>query len=137
MIFLHVAPVRIIFPCCNIIRASRDTEEWKLRCRKNGTKEFWVSNTTFLPALPPSDVTIFLFFSWTSHFLVVPIDSKMKNYYNTGSWSLKYWKLHSVCCQRFTHANLKISLYVLLIYIKMLPWKFHILNPKNSRIIHP
>ena len=35
-----------------------------------------------------------------------------------------------------THANLNISLYVL-IYIKMLPWKFRILNPKNRRVIHP
>ena len=35
-----------------------------------------------------------------------------------------------------THANFNISLYVL-IYIKMLPWKFRILNPKNRRVIHP
>ena len=33
-----------------------------------------------------------------------------------------------------TSADLKISLYVL-VYIKTLPWKFGILNPKNSRVI--
>ena len=37
---------------------------------------------------------------------------------------------------RYTHANLKTSLHVI-IYIKILPWKFRILNPKNRRVIHP
>ena len=34
----------------------------------------------------------------------------------------------------YTNADLKISLYVC-VHIKKLPWKFRILNPKNSRVI--
>ena len=33
-------------------------------------------------------------------------------------------------------ADLKISLYVC-IHVKTIPWKFRILNPKNSRVIYP
>ena len=35
-----------------------------------------------------------------------------------------------------THADLKISLYVL-IYIKIIPWIYGLFNPKNSRVIYP
>ena len=34
------------------------------------------------------------------------------------------------------NADLKISLYIQ-IHIKIIPWKFRILNRKNSRVIHP
>ena len=37
---------------------------------------------------------------------------------------------------RYTNADLKISLYVC-VHIKTIPWKFHILNPKNSWVICP
>ena len=36
----------------------------------------------------------------------------------------------------YINADLKISLFVL-IHIKVIPWKFWILNPKNSRVIRP
>ena len=38
--------------------------------------------------------------------------------------------------QRYTNADLKISLQVRL-QIKIIPWKFYILSPKNSRVIRP
>ena len=38
--------------------------------------------------------------------------------------------------QRYTNADLKISLYVR-VHIKLVLWKFHILNPKNSQAICP
>ena len=37
---------------------------------------------------------------------------------------------------RYTNADLKISLYVL-IYIKIISWNCFIRNPKNYRVIHP
>ena len=37
---------------------------------------------------------------------------------------------------RYTNADLKISLYVC-VQIKIVPWKFRILNYKNSRVIFP
>ena len=37
---------------------------------------------------------------------------------------------------KWNNADLKISLYVC-IDIKVLPWKFRIFNPKNSRAICP
>ena len=37
---------------------------------------------------------------------------------------------------RYANADLKISLYILN-HIKMIPWKFCILNRKNSRVIYP
>ena len=40
----------------------------------------------------------------------------------------------SCCFQRYSNADLKISICVC-IYIKTIPWKFPILNPKNSRVI--
>ena len=42
----------------------------------------------------------------------------------------------SLLSQRYTNADLKISLYVS-VHIKTIPWKFRILNPKNSRVIYP
>ena len=36
--------------------------------------------------------------------------------------------------ERYTNADLEISLYVA-IHIKIIFWKFFILNPKNSRVI--
>ena len=35
-----------------------------------------------------------------------------------------------------TNTVLKISLYIL-IHLKIIPWKFRVLNRKNSRVIHP
>ena len=37
---------------------------------------------------------------------------------------------------RYTNADLKISLYVC-VYTKITPWKFRILNHKDSWVIHP
>ena len=37
---------------------------------------------------------------------------------------------------RYTGVGWEISLYVC-VYIKVIPWKFRILNPKNSRGISP
>ena len=44
--------------------------------------------------------------------------------------------LHKSFPLKYTKAELKISPY-LQIHIKIIPWKFCILNQKNSRIIHP
>ena len=38
--------------------------------------------------------------------------------------------------ERYTNADLKTSLDVC-VYIKTIPWKFCILNPRNSRVICP
>ena len=38
--------------------------------------------------------------------------------------------------KRYPNVDLKISLYVR-VYIKTIPWKFRILNPKSSRVIYP
>ena len=35
----------------------------------------------------------------------------------------------------YTNADLKISLYVP-VHIEIIPWKFRILNPSNSRVIY-
>ena len=40
---------------------------------------------------------------------------------------IKYEVLH----QRYTNADLKVSLYV---HLKTIPWKFRILNPNNSQV---
>ena len=45
---------------------------------------------------------------------------------------MKYFEIWT---QRYTNADLKISLYVC-VYIKTIPSKFHIPNPKNSRFIY-
>ena len=37
--------------------------------------------------------------------------------------------------QRYTNADLKISLYVR-VHIKLIPWKFRLLNPENSEVIY-
>ena len=37
---------------------------------------------------------------------------------------------------RDTNADLKISLYVY-VHVKIITWKFRILNPKNSNVIFP
>ena len=57
----------------------------------------------------------------------------------TSSLSNEIWKLSTVAmkitsCQRYTNADLKISLYVC-VHKKKIPWKFCILNSKNSRVI--
>ena len=56
--------------------------------------------------------------------------SKMKTLYTMDHtyWSYTNW--------RYTNADLKISLYVLML-IKRIPWKFCILNAMNSQGIHP
>ena len=36
----------------------------------------------------------------------------------------------------YTNADLKISLYAC-VHVKIMPWKFRILNPKNSWVIYP
>ena len=38
--------------------------------------------------------------------------------------------------QRYTNADLKISLYILN-HVKVIQWKFRILNRKNSQVIYP
>ena len=38
--------------------------------------------------------------------------------------------------QRYTNADLKISLYVC-IQMKVIPWKFHILIPRDSQVTCP
>ena len=37
---------------------------------------------------------------------------------------------------RYTNADFKISLYVCF-YIKVMPEKFHVLDPRNPPVIHP
>ena len=55
-----------------------------------------------------------------------------------GPWKIParvFGKKHSsntVNNYRYTNADLKISLYVC-VHIKLIPWKFRFLNPKNSR----
>ena len=44
-----------------------------------------------------------------------------------GNYWRKIWRIN---------ADLKISLYVC-VQIKIISWKFHIPNPKNSRVIYP
>ena len=54
------------------------------------------------------------------------------------------WRRSGVLIVSFEHIShfvlmfllFKISLYALL-HIKIIPWKFDILNPKNSRVIRP
>ena len=36
--------------------------------------------------------------------------------------------------ERYTNADLKISVYVR-VHMKTIPWKFHILDPKSSRVM--
>ena len=43
--------------------------------------------------------------------------------------------LFHTCNFFYTYVNLKISLYVF-VHLKIIPWKFHVLNPKNSRVIY-
>ena len=49
-----------------------------------------------------------------------------------------YWKpgIFEKLAERYTNADLKISLYVC-VYIKTIPWKFCNFNPKNSWVIWP
>ena len=44
--------------------------------------------------------------------------------------------LHNRKTERYTNADLKISLYVR-VHIILIPRKFCILNPENSRVIYP
>ena len=52
------------------------------------------------------------------------------NYKNANNYANNYNKL------KIHYADMKIFLYVC-VYIKTIPWKFRILNPKNSRVICP
>ena len=53
---------------------------------------------------------------------------------NINSYICKLlWKI--AVLERCPNAYLKISLYVL-VHMKVTPWKFHILNPQNCRVIY-
>ena len=49
-------------------------------------------------------------------------------------WTMLEQCRESVQSYGYTNTDVKISLYVS-VHIKAIPWKFHILNPKNSRVI--
>ena len=46
-----------------------------------------------------------------------------------------FCRLEVWCFQRYTNADLKLSSYVR-VPMKIIPWKFRILNRKNSRVIY-
>ena len=58
---------------------------------------------------------------------------RMKLKKELNRWRKKFTKTFTL---KYTNVDLKISLYVL-IHTKIIPWKFHILNFKNSWAVLP
>ena len=108
-----------------------------IRCTLSGKKvgEKWVN---FSPAFffPTSIFPRFFFtwqriypdFSYPELLLLFPIYLQ--------NLLLPFFFMYFKHFQRYTNADLKISLYVL-IHIKIISWNFFFPDPKNSWVIHP